>query len=199
LAAALFATTGLAGCMKTATYGTGQAPEMALFREMTGGLLSREKKAPIQYQARAPLVAPPSTASLPPPVASAEVASAEWPLDPDQQSRDGVPYGDDTPRDDIDQAEYRRLKPLAGVLPAAQTDETWTEENQPAYAIVGNKKQREQFDQALADMKGFNRTERRYLTDPPLTYREPAASAPTEFENLKGDKGFFLTRWLTGG
>jgi hypothetical protein len=197
--AALLATTGLAGCMKTATYGTGQAPEVALFREMTGGLLSREEKAPIQYQARAPLVAPPSTATLPPPVASAAVASAEWPVDPDQQSSGAVPYGDDLPRDDINQAEYRRLKPLAGVLPAAQTDVSWSEENQPAYAIVGNKKQREAFDQALADAKGFDRKERLYLTDPPVTYREPAPTAPTEFENIKDEKGFFLTRWFTGG
>lgn len=200
LAVALATAAGLAGCMKTATYGTGQAPEMALFREMTGGLLSRNEKGPIQYQARAPLVAPPSVATLPPPVASAQVASAEWPVDADQRSRGVREYGDDTPRDDIDQAEYRRLKPLAGAMPAApRSRQSWSEENKPAYAIVGKKKEREAFDQALSEANGLNRTERRYLTDPPLVYRDPAPTAPAEFEEIERKKGFFLTRWITGG
>ena len=31
--------------MQTSTYGTGEAPEMALFREMTGGLLGKDEKS----------------------------------------------------------------------------------------------------------------------------------------------------------
>ena len=35
----------LGGCAMTSTYGTGEAPEVALLREMTGGLISGEKKS----------------------------------------------------------------------------------------------------------------------------------------------------------
>ena len=44
---ALAAPVALTGCAMTSTYGTGEVPEMALFREMTGGLMSKEKKEPI--------------------------------------------------------------------------------------------------------------------------------------------------------
>ena len=57
---ALAALLPLAGCSMTSTYGTGEAPEMALFREMIGRLLDKnKKKPPIDYQPRAPLVMPP--------------------------------------------------------------------------------------------------------------------------------------------
>jgi hypothetical protein len=60
LTAALLAPTMLSGC--SSTYGTGKSPGMAMFGEMTGGLLNKgEKKEPIEYQPRAPLVMPPTT------------------------------------------------------------------------------------------------------------------------------------------
>ena len=58
--AMIAAATALGGCMQTATYGTGKSPEVAMFTEMTGGLLGRnQEKKPIDYQPRAPLVMPP--------------------------------------------------------------------------------------------------------------------------------------------
>ena len=190
-------TAGFGGC--SSTYGTGEAPEMALFREMTGGFLNREKKEPIAYQPRAPLVMPPSAGELPPPIETAAVATAEWPNDPDQQARAAKGFDSENPREDIDQAEYRRLKPLTGMLPSAPRTERESDMHDEAYDIVRSKQQREQFKQALAESKGYARTERRYLTDPPTTYREPTATAPTEFEEIQKKKGFFLTRWLSGG
>ena len=38
---------------------------MALFREMTGGLVGKGEKKTIQYQPRAPLVMPPAAGQLP--------------------------------------------------------------------------------------------------------------------------------------
>ena len=189
LLAAATAAAAIAGCSPR-TYGTGQAPEMALFREVTGGLMSREKKQPIQYQPRAPLVMPPSPGQLPEPVQTADAASADWPLDPDQTAEAAA-------SDEFDpQAEYKRLKPLAGVMPRREGQETRPEENiQPAYDIVGDKQKREQFAKALAESKGYGRTERKYLTDPPTAYRAPAETAPMEEVKGKGGGG---TGWLLG-
>jgi hypothetical protein len=68
-----------------------------------------------------------------------------------------------------------------------------------AYDIVHSRAQQEEFKTAVAEAEGLTRTERRFLTDPPQEYREPASTAPTEFEGVEKKKGFFLTRWLTGG
>ena len=121
LSALLVAADGARRLHGPATYGTGEAPEMAMFREMTGGILDKnEKKEPIEYQPRAPLVMPPAAGQLPAPAAArrCETASAgrspNWPMDPDGGRAGGRRR---RPGNDINQAEYRRLKPLAGVFP----------------------------------------------------------------------------------
>ena len=194
---ALMAASGiLSGC--TSTYGTGEAPEMALFREMTGGFLSNEEKAPIQYQPRVPLVAPPVGEQLPQPAEVAEAADPNWPVDPDQRVALSRFDDDDNPTNDINQAEYRRLKPLAGAMSEMRRDNsTAIHENiQPAYDIVHQKQEREEFRKAVADAEGFGRSERRYLTDPPTEYRAPAATAPTTDFEEKKSSGNFITRWF---
>jgi hypothetical protein len=192
------AAAALGGCSSTSTYGTGESPEVAIFREMTGGILS-PKKEPVVHQPRAPLVLPPTVAELPAPAPPAEVANAQWPDDPDQRAGAPKLFGDDTPGDDVTQAEYQRLKPLAGVARAQRqaqggADRGWSD--QPAYEMVNTKKQREAFKAAVDDVEGISE-ERRYLTDPPDTVRQPAATAPQEFEEIdKKKEGNFLTRLI---
>lgn len=196
----------LAGCSMTSTYGTGQAPEMALFREVSGGLLNKnEKKEPIEYQPRAPLVLPPSAtaeaAQLPPPAETASSASPDWPVSPDDVVADvDARNEDDNPFNDVSQAEYRRLRPLSGVFPEQATVDRPTydqDSGKTEYynSIVRSNRQRDEFRQALADAKGYGSRggERRYLTDPPLTYREPVAEAPGEAAVIppKKKRGFF--------
>lgn len=197
MAAGLLAPALFAGCSPTATYGTGEAPEMALFREVTGGFLSNEEKEPIEYQPRAPLVMPPSSGQLPAPSETADAASPEWPIDPDERVA-ALRSDDEDARAGGSQAEYRRLRPLAGVLPEAPRQQR-TSSGSP-YDIVHSRQQRQQFQQALADSKGYGRTERRYLTDPPNDYRQPAATAPAEFENIntEGSGSAGWLRWLMG-
>jgi hypothetical protein len=190
LFAALAAATAMGGCART--YGTGQAPEMALFNEMTGGFMRTEKKAPIQYQPRAPLVAPPAAGQLPPPVEVAEAANANWPVDPDQAVESRA-YGREAADDP--QAEYRRLRPLADVMPEQTLPrEDWDRVN-PQYDIVHSKQQRQQFEKELAESKGYGRTtERKFLTDPPIAYRAPAETAPMEEVKGSGSGGFL--KWI---
>jgi hypothetical protein len=176
---------------------------MALFREMTGGFLYKSEKDPIEYQPRAPLVQPPAAgAQLPPPVDAAAAATPDWPVDPDQRlASTDARANDDNPYNDVNQAEYRRLRPLAGVFPDRPRQPAFDESGKQEYYdnIVHGRRQRQEFQQALADAKGFGRKERRFLTDPPLAYREPEATAPTTLEDdSKESKGNFFTRWWRG-
>jgi hypothetical protein len=187
---ALIAAGAVGGCSKT--YGTGQAPEMALFSEVTGGLVGKGAKQSIEYQPRAPLVMPPAAGQLPAPVETAEAARADWPLDPDQNVATRT-YGEDYDP----QSEYERLKPLAGLMPESRVKTDTSDDDFQARDIIRSKQQRQQFQTALAEAKGYGRTERKYLTEPPTAYRAPAETAPTEFEDIKagGGGGGFL-KWI---
>jgi hypothetical protein len=169
---------------------------MAIFRELSGGL-GAQKKEPIVYQPRAPLVMPPSSEGLPPPAAAAATANAAWPHDPDQTAEGRRQFGDDNPRDDVSPEEARRLAPLTAMGELPGGPKGWNDNDNPAYDVV-NKEKRESFQAALDEADGI-RQERRYLTDPPEAFRAPATTAPAEFEEIKRERGFFLTRWLTGG
>jgi len=201
----------LGGCGMS-TYGTGEVPEMALFREMSGGILSKNetKKEPIEYQPRAPLVMPPAAetaaAQLPAPMETASAASPDWPMSLEDRIGDATERAeDDNPYNDVNQAEYRRLRPLAGVFPDQGSRPTYEldESGKTEYynSIVHNRRQGEEFKKALAESKGYGGTDRRYLTDPPLAYREAVPSAATGEEAAipKKKKGNFLTRWWSGG
>lgn len=201
LLAALLAPTWLAGCSPTATYGTGQAPEIALFREVTGGILGSGKKEPIEYQPRAPLVMPPAqaTAQLPPPSETAAAASPDWPVDPNQRLASAPPTNDENVGYGGGTEEYDRLKPLVGVLPDRPRGFDDPMDHKPTRDLVHSRQQRAEFHKAIADAEGFGSGERRYLTDPPDEYRQPAATAPAEFENIdtSGGGGGWM-RWLLG-
>lgn len=184
----------LAGCSST-TYGTGEAPELAMFREVSGGF-GGDKKAAIDYQPRAPLVLPPK-AELRPPVESAETAAAAWPDDPDKRvaaSRYGDP-NDNNSRDDLTPEEVARLKPLAALSRDRRADDT-DENEKSTLALIRDRDAGKKFEAALAEAEGTGTGERRYLTDPPEEYRQPAATAPTEFEEIKKKKksGNFFSR-----
>lgn len=193
--------------MATSTYGTGEMPEVAMFREMTGGLLNKNQpKKTIDYQARAPLVLPPSgetaaAAQLPPPAESAAAVAPDWPVDRDQLKAEADARANDgDPRNDVNQGEYNRLKPLSGAFEQQRRQEevfVSEDEGKSDYysTIVHGKEQRKEFAKALADSKGYgSSSERRYLTDPPLTYRAPDTNVPADYVEPK-KKGNFLTRW----
>jgi hypothetical protein len=186
------------GCGLTSTYGTGEVPEIALFREVTGGLAGRQNKEEIDYQPRAPLVMPPAAAQLPSPEATASAVSPDWPSEEDLQVTASAK--DDDPYDDVTREDYRRLRPLAGLSPVTTQEIRSTnaqlsdDDNRVEYyrMLHHGRADRESFETALAESKGFSRTERRYLTDPPLSYREPATTAPTdEVETGKKKRRFW--------
>jgi hypothetical protein len=195
----------LGGCISSTTYGTGQAPEMAVFSEMTGGLTGGKKdKKPINYQPRAPLVMPPD-GQLQQPVETASAEGGPWPspanADADAVGGRGGDPDNEIIRDDITPEYARRLRPLAGLLPAEPGDSDSSGNDSQdridrKYETLRNLDQGKQFKADLAEAKGLNTTERKYLTDPPESYRTPAETSPTEFDEIgkKGEKKNFFTR-----
>jgi hypothetical protein len=197
LAAVLTVSVLLGGCA-TSTYGTGEAPEMAILREVTGGmaggLVGTKKKEPIQYQPRAPLVMPASTAALPAQVETADAADPRWPTPP-------KPVEYDPGNDPIAaQAEHQRLKPLAGLGARKWKVDDGRRPLDPYEA----RRQNKEFKAALAGTETYGdggeaHQERRYLTEPPESLREPAPTAPTEFSDIKKKRTGFFGRLLGGG
>lgn len=194
--------TVLAGCMSTATYGTGEAPELSILKGVTTGL-TREDKEKIDYDPRAPLVMPPN-AALPEPVQHASAADPDWPVEPGSaRTKVEDPLG---PTSRTDPNYVRRLQPMIGALPADQRPASYDPAKASQYAHVEdlrNRGQAEKFRAAIADAEGYNVKERRYLTDPPEAYSEPAETAPKEFDEIDGGgpgSGFAkLFKWVGGG
>jgi hypothetical protein len=194
---------GLGGCISTATYGTGEAPETTLLREATGGVFNKldgKAEAAVDYEPRAPLVVPP-VAQLPQPSpAPSQRAAGNWPTDYDQVQDEERRVLAETEQTRAMGAGYtRRLKTLAGIMGGDRTQLDAAEERRrklhardPAKAFLTERDSRKEFQAALAEAEGLDRTERRYLTDPPSAYREPAETAPAQFEDIqKKRKGFF--------
>ncbi len=184
-----------AGCSPT-TYGTGEAPEMAIFGEVTGNITGRSGKQPIDYKPRAPLVVPPQN-QLRAPVQTAAATTPNWPQDPDQRVRGDRAADPGRPGavDDMSPEYVARLKPLAELnRDRPRVDEPRAgSENAPRELIV-NRNQRTTFQAAVADAEGTSTTERRFLTDPPQEYRQPSATAQQEFQDIQPKKQGFFSR-----
>ncbi|HEX2256465.1 MAG TPA: hypothetical protein VHG92_07160 [Afifellaceae bacterium] len=202
---ALLAVGGLGGCISTATYGTGEAPEATLLREATGGILSDDEKVAIDYEPRAGLVIPPA-AQLPEPApAPSQLAAGAWPVEQAKEPRSPSVVGenDGTDRSAISPEYIRRMKPF-GQLTAGRGNQGVRMNEVGAAQSFANDQSRgaqmEQFQTALADADGLTSSaaQRRYLTDPPSHYREPAETAPMEFEDIQRKKKGFFAR-LFGG
>jgi hypothetical protein len=186
----------MSGCISTATYGTGESPEMSIIKGVTGGLtgIGKEKEK-VVYKPRAPLVMPPEN-SLPTPVETAS-ADPNWPVEADAPGAEVEADAlGNTSRTDPNYV--RKLQALVGALPASKRPASYDPERAADEAHLEglrNPDARKKFKAALADADGTNSTERRYLTDPPTAYREPAETAPQEFEDIdENPSGSFFSK-----
>ena len=173
----------VAGCISTATYGTGEAPELSIIKGVTAGLSGREKEK-IEYKPRAPLVMPPQ-AALPVPSQKAGDADPEWPVEAGTRGTEIAGGPGATSRTDPDYV--RRLQPLVGSLPADEKPASWDPERASQYAhleTLNNPDARKKFKAAIENAEGGSLSERRYLTDPPKAYSQPAETAPKEFDAI---------------
>lgn len=182
----------LAGCGSSMTYGTGKSPGLQTVEDLAGIVaLSGKKQEPIDYAPRPAVVAPPSTASLPPPGDREQTAvAANWPQDPDEFRRKmkakreagSSPIGPG-----FGQAQSANDPKFS--LPDRDTPDESGVDNRvaPGYhpkTEVNPTQAKKLFADARRARSGSvdanGNPVRKYLTEPPVEYREPDPTAPTE-------------------
>ena len=175
-----FSALALSGCMSSPTYGTDKTAGEQLLGDVTGILsLAPPKREKVEYKPRPQLVKPAKgeASELPVPQEVATAGNPAWPESPEQQ-RARLRAEADANRDDPN------WKPVIDPDLARDTSQDVRERQGSQRYVFPFKKdanptaQREEFNRRLAETRQGSSTSRKYLSEPPLDYRQPAATAP---------------------
>lgn len=175
-----FSALALSGCMSSPTYGTDKTAGEQLLGDVTGILsLAPPKRERVDYKPRPQLVKPAKgeASELPAPQEVATAGNPAWPESPEQQ-RARLRAEADANRDDPN------WKPVIDPDLARNTSQDVRERQGSQRYVFPFKKdanptaQREEFNRRLAETRQGSSTSRKYLSEPPLVYRQPAATAP---------------------
>jgi hypothetical protein len=173
------------------TYGTGVNPGVQTMNDI-GGLVdfSGGKKSSIDYHPRPPLAAPPSGVAPPTPGSGAGVASAgDWPHDPDvaaqaAKAAAAKKKNNGTYDPAADAYDPHLVIPVQSSTNEVHSGKHWQE-------TLNTKEQDRETAKRMAMAKNSLGVDangnpiRRTLSDPPIAYRAPDPSAPTEFKSKK--------------
>jgi hypothetical protein len=165
----------LAGCMSSPTYGTGKTANQQLLEDLTGIMSIKSKRGPqIAYQPRPELVKPETTAVLPPPQENVTTASTSaWPESPEER----LARIRASATANQGNAAFRPQVQVESIPGATVIKPTEGLDADPLARKPNSAQQRAAFKQALSEHNGAI-PQRKYLSEPPLVYREPAATAP---------------------
>jgi hypothetical protein len=167
----------LSGCVSAPTYGTDKTQSSQLVEDVTSMFSFKPpKREAIDYKPRPELVEPAQKASLPAPQQSiVGVDNPAWPESPEQQrariraeataNQNNLNY-EPSVINDVSVAEGEQRDVIKE-----------QEEFNPPSAREGRKAQAE-VARRLAESKQGDPTKRKFLSEPPLEYREAAATAP---------------------
>jgi hypothetical protein len=184
----------LSGCLSGGkmTYGTGVTPGRQTLNDVAGLVsFGGNAKPKIDYAPRAPIVVPPTNATLPQPGTDTLSPTGNWPNDPDEAERArraALANQKKKPIDDTSvYAPSGVIVPLSAVPPAAHHPGSPNEVY--AYDPVKAKERAKLFAEAKANRIGGRDANgnlvRGSLIEPPVVYREPDPTAPTEFVDKK--------------
>lgn len=172
--------------MSSPTYGTGTTQTQQLTTDVTTMFSLKPKRTNAEYAPRPELVKPAApTTELPPPQENIVTAAADqWPESPEQrrariradatENRDKPGWEPEVVNDISREQESKSAQVLgssargadSGVAAAGQGEDLT--------------KKGAEFRQALAASKQGSPTVRRTLTEPPLEYRQPVPTAPSD-------------------
>ncbi|CDX62601.1 conserved exported hypothetical protein [Mesorhizobium plurifarium] len=172
----------LSGCMSSPTYGTDKTAAAQLFDDVSGAAsITPKRRTPIDYKPRPDLVkpAPGQKESLPPPQESIETASADWPESPEARRAriraDATAHQND-PNYQPEAVEDIQTDPEAVKKALAESGSShpprWTPDDSNSDA------RKAAIQRNLAEQKQGDPTVRKYLSEPPLAYRQAATTAP---------------------
>ncbi|MGB3503615.1 MAG: hypothetical protein WBA44_18480 [Mesorhizobium sp.] len=183
----LVAAFAVSGCVGMApTYGTGKAADTQLMEDVSGmfSLAGAAKTGPqIDYKPRPELVKPaPGTtqAALPAPQDNIVTAAAgsQWPESPEQ--RRARIRATATANQDNANFEPEVAPAVASASSRSGFRATRGSDVDINGSSISTKTQRDDFNKRLAQSRQGSASERRYLSEPPLEYRVPAATAATD-------------------
>jgi hypothetical protein len=181
-AAAIVAASAMAlsGCVGMApTYGTGKPADTQLMEDVSSMFsLTPKKKEQIDYKPRPELVKPAKADALPAPQDNITTASAgAWPESPEarlKRIRDDATANRDDPNFQPEVELDTTNRGRKGVRSTRGDD---INADGSSISIAS---QRKEFNERLAMTRQGSPTERRYLSEPPIEYRQPAATAPVD-------------------
>jgi hypothetical protein len=182
------------------TYGTGKTAAVQTVEDITGILSvgGKKDKEQIAYEPRPPIVEPPTgTASLPPPGSDTTVALAsDWPNDPDEAAKRyqklaqeraaaGESVNFTLPEEALEKTRDPRPNDNRSFAAKLRDDK--------ATSSLDPEAQKKIFADAKMGRSGSFDQEgkpvRRYLTEPPVVYREPDPEAPVVITEKPQKKG----------
>ncbi len=172
----------VSGCMSGPTYGTDKTSTEQLVGDVTGILsMAPKNRGDIEYKPRPELVKPKpgEKMNLPAPQESIVTADAsQWPESPEQKR--ARLRADATENRDTPGWRPQILGDLGAPSSSSVSRPGVTERTMDSgVEKVGQQaEQRAAFNQRLAETKQGSPTTRKFLSEPPLVYREPSATAP---------------------
>jgi len=176
---------GLSGCNMGPTYGTGKTAGKQLMDDVSSlASLGPARSATNQVETRPrPELVPPSPdqrSLLPQPQESvARAGHEQWPESPEerrQRLRDEATANRDNPNY-VSPIEPEKVSSK----PERRTDMNRRgEERIPTVTRAESRKQREAYQKNRQENSGGTATSRKYLSEPPLVYRQPSETAPID-------------------
>lgn len=174
------------GCMSSPTYGTGVTANEQLLTDVSSIVsIKPPKREAIDYKPRPDLVRPAHGQAAELPAPQDKVATAQnpdWPESPEQRRK--------RLRDEADanvDNQFYRPPIVNDVSGGGGSDYTRTAAGSSAKAAESGIRpagqaqiERREVQKRLADSRQGSATQRKYLSEPPLDYRQPSATAPTD-------------------
>lgn len=196
LALIMAGSTLLTGCVGGTTYGTGVAQEQQTVEDLANILKFRKTRKVIDYKARPDLVVPEDKILVEPEQVASTSTDSDWPETPEQRIVRVRAEADEAQKTIGGQNRFARSKKLyKSEKQSKYLQEAPIGEGVPNYTcdpdgIVMRACTKDEISRAVRAQRkltanyGKSGTGRRYLTEPPVEYRTPAATA------VAGDEGY---------
>lgn len=176
----------MAGCVGGTTYGTGTSQEEQTLTDVYSMFSLKNKAKNIDYSARPDLVIPENKAALPEPLESEVTTSnPEWPETPEERIARIQSQAEEVDPRTGEYSVQERLRKKEGIniekvdatrefIPGVTDKDGYLLPH-----IAQDKVKRAEVLKRKAELGVSQDGTRRYLTDPPETYRQPAETAPS--------------------
>ncbi|MBW3097099.1 hypothetical protein [Pseudohoeflea coraliihabitans] len=161
------------------TYGTDKTATEQLVEDVSNmATIKRPKNTGVAYTPRPAIVRPPETAVLPEPQRSVSEDNPAWVEAPEETRARLVAEADANPQSQTYRSPLARKSTVSSSGPRKVGASIRAQEAGPSSVdLVRAKQEEDRFRENLKVNKGAYTDRRRFLSDPPVDYRQPAQTA----------------------